>query len=211
MAKSTSRLVGLKNVMFCAQRAWDQQTEGVYMKHIEDRFQKIVQPILHGHVHSIAPEQKRAIDRMFALWYMRTRYRYLEAQEIQLNGVSGSALTIIEQENLEKNGYLYVKSGGKMPARQLNGVRLQQRISDYARQLAVVTGWGVIHAQSGAFIVPDVPVQATIPLSPKLALIASQPDGMIDESNVARINSGLKAGCREYYFSRDISKCRFSD
>ncbi|MBK5124402.1 hypothetical protein IQ288_31710 [Burkholderia sp. R-69980] len=93
MAEGKSRRVKPKNVVFCAERAWDQRTEGVVMKQIEDEFQDIVQPILRGQVHSVAPEQKRAIDSMFALWYMRARHRYLEAQEIQLNGVSGSVLT----------------------------------------------------------------------------------------------------------------------
>lgn len=134
MTKGKSRQVGVENVMFCAQRAWDQHTEGVTMKRIENRFQDIVQPILRGHVHSVAPAQKCAVDRMFALWYMRSRHRNLEAQEIQLNGVSGSDLTM--------NNYVYIRSGGKIPARQFNGMRLQQRISDYARDLGVLTGWG---------------------------------------------------------------------
>jgi hypothetical protein len=207
MRKDNARLVGTKNVIFCAQRAWDQPTEGIYMKRIEDRFQEIVQPILRGKVNTIAPEQKRAIDTMFALWYMRTRFRYLDAEEVQLNGISGSALTAAQEENLEMNGYMFVRNGGKMPARQLNALELRQRIDRYVLDLAVLPAWGVTHAQSGEFIVPDVPVGAIIPLSPKLALVASQPDGTIVEADVAVINSGLKAGSREYYFSRDLSKC----
>ncbi len=212
MTKGKSRQVGIKNAMFCAERAWDQHTESIFMKHIEDKFQEIVQPILRGRVHSIAPEQKRAIDRMFALWYMRARHRNLEAQEIQLNNVSGNALTKTQEENLEMNNYVYVRSGGKMPARQFNGIRLQQLINNYTREdLAAITGWGVIHVQSGEFIVPDVPEHTIIPLSPQLILAASHPDGTAPESNVAVINSALRSGCREYYFSRDLSKCRFAD
>ncbi|WP_165988057.1 hypothetical protein [Caballeronia sp. SBC1] len=142
MSEGKSRRVKPKNVVFCAERAWDQRTEGVLMKQIEDEFQDIVQPILRGQAHSIAPEQKHAIDRMFALWYMRSRHRNLEAQEIQLNSVSGSALTKTEEENLEMNNYMYIRPGGKMPARQFNGMRLQQLINDYTRDLDVLTGWG---------------------------------------------------------------------
>jgi hypothetical protein len=199
-----------KDIFFCAQRAWDERTEA-FMKHIEDKFQKIVQPIIAGRVNTIAPGQKPAIDSMFALWFMRTRYRRLDAQEIQLFGVlGGDVFTKTEEENLEKNGYLFARMGGKVPARQLNGVQLQMRVSHYARDLAALTGWGVIHAQSGEFIVPDVPTHTIIPLSPKLALAASSPDGIILEQNLAEINSALKAGSREYYFSRDLSKCPFS-
>lgn len=46
--------------IFCAMRAWDQPTE-MHMKHIEDRFQAIVRPILHGKVNSIAERKQRAL------------------------------------------------------------------------------------------------------------------------------------------------------
>ncbi|HET6239460.1 MAG TPA: hypothetical protein VFE41_31580 [Acetobacteraceae bacterium] len=63
------------------------------MKQIEDRFQVIANAIIYGHATTISPEQKPAIDKLFALWYMRARYRELDAQEIQLVGVTGSELT----------------------------------------------------------------------------------------------------------------------
>jgi hypothetical protein len=195
--------------IFCAMRAWDQPTE-THMKHIEDRFQAIVRPILHGKINSITASQKRDIDSMFALWYVRTRYRRLDAQEVQLGGVEGNELTLAEEENLEKNGYLFARAGGKMPARQLNGVQLRKRMADYARDLAAIDGWGVIHAQRGEFIVPDIPVHTIIPLSPRLALVAPAPDGTILEANVAEINTAVRAGCREYYFARDLSMCPFA-
>ena len=208
--RSKTRLARPKDMLFCAQRAWDQRAEAGYMKHIEDEFQKIVQPIISGQVNTLTPEQKPAIDSMFALWFMRTRYRRLDAQEIQLFGIHGDDLTKTQEENLESNGYVFARMGGKMPARQLNGVQLQMRIGQYARDLAGLTGWGVIHVQSGEFIVPDVPSHTIIPLTPKLALVASVPDGFVLEQNLAEVNSALKASSREYYFSRDLSKCPFS-
>ncbi|MDO1722071.1 hypothetical protein Q2317_26130, partial [Escherichia coli] len=77
---------------------------------------------------------------MFALWYMRTRYRRLDAQEVQLGGIEGNELPLAEEESLEKNGYLFARAGGKMPARQLNGVQLRKRMADYAGDLAAVDG-----------------------------------------------------------------------
>jgi hypothetical protein len=83
------------------------------------------------------------------------------------------------------------------------------RIDDYAWQLAAgVTRWGVISAQSGEFIVPDVPSYTIIPLSPRLALVGSAPDGVIVEQNLAEIN-GATAASQEYFFARDFSKCPF--
>ncbi len=209
MLRSKLRHAGPDDPIFCAMRAWDQPTE-MHMKHIEDRFQSIVRPLLHGATDSIAASHKRDIDSMFALWYMRARYRRLDMQTIQLSAVSGNALTLAEEENLEKNGYLFVREGGAVPARQLNGLQLRMRIAGYADDLAAIGGWGVVHAQSGEFVVPDVPVHTIIPISPRLALVAPAPDGVILEANLAEINSAVRRGCREYYFGRDLSMCPFA-
>jgi hypothetical protein len=195
------------NPLFCARRAWDERAEAGYMKRIEDEFQAIVAPIIDGRVGTIAREHKPAVDRMYALWYMRARYRDLEEQEIQLNGIAGDVLTKEQEENLEKNGYMFARKGGTMPARQLNGVQMQMRIDAYARQLAAeVTGWGVISAQSGEFVVPDVPPHTIIPLSPHLALVGSIRDGVIVEQNLAEINRAARAASQEYFFARDLTK-----
>jgi hypothetical protein len=88
------------------------------------------------------------------------------------------------------------------------------RVSGYTRDLAAaLSGWGVVHAQAGEFIVTDVPTlkMATfIPLSPPLALIGAVPDRDVAEETVAEINSVLRAGSQEYYFAHDLSKCPFS-
>jgi hypothetical protein len=97
-----------------------------------------------------------------------------------------------------------------MPARQLNGLQIQMRIDSYALDLASrVTRWGVISAQSGEFIVPDVPLHGIIPLTPRLALVQSTPDGMIDERNVAEINRAMRTTSQDYFFARDFSCCPF--
>lgn len=199
------------NSIFYADRAWDQRAESGYMKRIEDDFQRLVAPIVDGKVQTIPTEAKAAIDGFFALWYMRSRYREIESQEIELNGIFGGNLTKEQEENLEKNGYTFVRNSGKMPARQLNGVELQMRTGNYARDLASsVTRWGVIAAQSGEFVVPDVPSHGIIPLAPRLALVQSAPDGMITERNLAEINLAMRATSQDYFFARDFSSCPFS-
>ncbi len=80
----------------------------------------------------------------------------------------------------------------------------------YALDLAAgETRWGVISAQSGEFIVPDVPLHGIIPLTPRLALVQSAPDGMIVERNVAEINRAMRVTSRDYVFARDFSSCPF--
>lgn len=91
----------------------------------------------------------------------------------------------------------HVGVDGKVPARQLNGVQLQMRVRHYARDLAALTGWGGIHALPGEFIVPDVPSHTIIPLTPKLALVASVPDGFVLEQNLAEVNSAVRASSCE--------------
>lgn len=189
-------------------RAWDQPTE-MHMKHIEDRFQAIVRLILHDKVNSIAASQKRHIDSMFALWYMRTRYRRLDAQEVQLGGMEGNELTLAEEESLEKNGYLFARG------RKNAGPSTQRRAvaQAYGRLCARPCRRRQMGRHSRAeweFIVPDIPVHTIIPLSPRLALVAPAPDGTILEANVAEINTTIRAGCLEYYFARDLSMSPFA-
>ena len=109
----------------------------------EAEFQQIVDPIVDGKTDTLAPERKAASDRIWALWHRRSRYRELELQEVQLNGNVGNDLTKEQEENLEKNGYMFARKSGIMPAPQLNGLELQLQIDNYARDLAAgATRWG---------------------------------------------------------------------
>jgi hypothetical protein len=205
-----SKTIRLKpdNPIFCAARAWNESTEAGFMKRIEDAFQRAVDPIVAGATDTIAAEDKGIIDRSYALWHMRARFRVLESEVVALNGLIGSMLTKAQEENLEKNGYIFARKDGTMPARHLNGVQLRMRVDHFALELAnTVTRWGVITPQSGEFIVPDVPSHGIIPLSPKLALAKSSPDGMIRESNLAEINRSLRDLSEAYYFARDLAAC----
>jgi hypothetical protein len=135
------------------------------------------------------PEKRCRTDAMFALWVMRTRFRGLAAQELQLVGVPGYDITKAREEHLESADRVFVRKGGKVPTRQINGAQLRMRMSGYTRDLAAaLSGWGIVHAQAGEFIVPDVPTlkMATfIPLSPTLALVGAVPDGDVVEETVA--------------------------
>jgi hypothetical protein len=199
-----------ENSVFLAYRAWDQRAESGYMKRIEDEFQNVVVPIIDGKVQAVAPEARAFIDRMYALWYTRSRQREIEAAEIQLNVSPGNDYTKEQEENLEKNGYLFVRKSGGMPGRQVNGVELEMRANHLAHALSTsVTRWGVISTQSGEFIVPDVPWHGVIPLTPRLALVQSAPDGMITERNLAEINLAMRSLSQGYFFARDLSICPF--
>jgi len=196
-----------RDKLFCARRAWDQRAETGYMKRIEDEFQTVAKVIIEGQTTLSTPEQRQAVEGLFALWYMRGRYRELAAQEITLNGIEGDDLTKEQEENLEAKGYLFSRRGGRIPARQLNGLWLQRRIDGYRGDLSSIGRWGVITPESGEFLVADVPSHGILPLTPKLALVASSPDGMISVENLALLNRASIADSQYYFFARDLSAC----
>jgi hypothetical protein len=197
------------NVIFCADRAWDQRTER-QMTIIEDKFQSLIAPVVTGLSRTIPQDQREVIDQMYALWFMRPRYRELTQQEIHLQGGVGSKLTKEQEENLETNGYLFAREGGTMPARQLNGLQIMVRVYGYAKDLEKsITRWGVIETQAGEFIVPDVPFHTILPVTPRLALVNLEQDGHITEQNLAQLNQAMKAGSQSYFFARDLSNCPF--
>jgi hypothetical protein len=199
-AKSTDPL-------FCAVRAWDQRAEAGYMKEIEDRFQILADAVIGGQGAITAAEDREVIERFFALWYMRARFHELPEQEVKLNGIKGDRLTKEQEETLEAKGYMFARSGGLMPARQLNGMWLQSQIDGYARDLASVERWGVIQPQSGEFIVTDTPLHMIIPLTPGLAIVGNAPNGTILRGNLAELNRVIVAGSQRYFLARDLTDC----
>jgi hypothetical protein len=189
-------------MIFCAKRAWDQRVETGYMKHIEDAFQALASKIIEGTASTISSTENVIINEFYALWYTRARYRNPDTQEIQLNKVTGENLTKDQEEFLEKKGILFIREGGRIPARQMNGIQIQRWIDAYTSESLSSVKWGIIRAQEGQFIVPDVSSHTIIPLNPTLCL-ADSPGGTILKQNVAEINRSLVAASQEYFFAKD--------
>jgi hypothetical protein len=207
LVRNLLRQANTKEKLFCARRAWDQRAESGYMKSIENQFQALVDMITTESIDAVPAAQKEVVDRFYALWYMRARYRELPDQELQLNGLAGDDLTKEQEEVLERKHTFFIRSGGKAPARQLNGLVLQRRIDDYTRDLSAIVRWGIVRPIAGEFIVPDVPTRTIIPLTPQIALAASVDDGLLTEANLAEINKVTIDGCEEYYFARTFDAC----
>jgi hypothetical protein len=208
LARSKARLAKPDDAIFCARRAWDQPAERG-MKKIEDAFQHVASQVIEGVLSEIGESEKGVVDRFYALWHMRARHRTLPSQDIKLDGVTGGGgLTRDQEENLEINGYSFMRDG-KFVARQVNGIQLQMRSRRYANELQRETRWGIIRAQSGEFVVPDVPARLIIPLTPHLCLISCGTTRTILQSNVAEINRIVRAESQEYFFARDFASCPF--
>jgi len=195
-----------KNKIFCAMRAWSEREESGFMKDIEIKFQTIAKAVITGTVSIIGDAENHAISNFFALWYMRARYRNLPEQELQANEISGSDLADDQEELLESRGVIFLNKDGKFLYRQLNGIVLQEKVGSYTNELSSIK-WGVIKAQEGEFVVPDVPNHTIIPLTPTICFAGNAPHGTIVKSNVAEINGALQSCSQNYFFARDLSKC----
>jgi hypothetical protein len=71
--------------------------------------------------------------------------------------------------------------------------------------------WGIVRAQEGQFVVPDLPVTTIIPLEPTLSLWGTTENviehGAILKNNVTDINRHLCANSKNYYFANDLRLC----
>ena len=196
------------DAIFCARRAWDQRAER-YMKKIEDEFQILAAKVIEGVLTEIGEAENGVFNRFYALWYFRARRRNLPEQEIGLDGVTGGGgLNRDQEENLEIQGYTFVRDG-KFLGRHINGLQLQVLINGYANKWRDEHEWGIIRAETGEFVVPDVPTRSMIPLTPHLCLISGGVTGTILQSNVAEINRIVRAASHEYFFARDFASCPF--
>jgi hypothetical protein len=193
--------------IFGAKRAWDHRAERGYMKSIEDAFQALAVKIIGGVVLEIDDANKRAVNDFYALWYARSWHRHLPQQEIQMKGVTGGGLTMDQEEMLEKNFTGFSRAGGKIPARQMNGLQIQIMIDHHLSGPLMTSKWGIIRAHEGEFVVPDVPEHTIVPLTPMLCLMAPAPNGTVLKDNVAVINRAIMATSQAYFFARDLSKC----
>ncbi|MEH2478701.1 hypothetical protein V1282_002058 [Nitrobacteraceae bacterium AZCC 2146] len=194
--------------IFCAKRAWHESVETGMFKRIEDRFQTLADFILERGISAVTQEQAVTISDFYALWYMRARRRSLSSRTIKLIGIhGGGGLSLDQEEMLEKNGYVFARNDGEMPARHINGVRLQMHIQRYARQIIDNSQWGVVQSIEGEFIVPDRPEQTVIPLAPDIAMVSPAPCCLIRRDDLVKINQFSATNAVDYLFARSLSKC----
>ena len=122
---------------------------------------------------------------------------------MQLKGITGSKLSKDEEERLENLGYMFVREGGRAPARQLTGIQLHMKVMrDPVRD--VMTKWGVIQTKFGEFVLPDTPSHGFIPIAPRVMLAANQDNGTILKPNLIRINLAFLAYTSRFFLAHSI-------
>ncbi|WP_206360330.1 hypothetical protein, partial [Pseudomonas viridiflava] len=99
------------NPIFCAQRVWDQKTEGAVSRRIEDNFQMLVYAIERGTVTTIGIWEKRTVEQFFSLWRTRQKFRLEGLEDVRLHNVESESLTKAQQEAIESKHAMYVSDG----------------------------------------------------------------------------------------------------
>jgi hypothetical protein len=205
--RSKSWLAKPDNQIFCAKRKWHQGAEAGYMQSFEGQFQALASQIIAGQVTAIGAPEKGIVDAFFALWMARAELKESEDREIKSSLVIGSELTKAQEENLESNGYIFVRKGGELPSRMAHGMAIWVKVRQYVHDLSGVR-WSILSADPGQFLVPDHPTRRMlIPLAPTLCLCSGGQSGRINAQNLAEINRVSKETSVEYYFAQDLAQC----
>lgn len=198
--------VSSTNSLFCAKRVWDQGTEAGVGKDIEDRFQALVDSILTGYTRVIGYFEKTVVEDFFSLWRTRHKLRAEGLEDFKLEGIEGDSLTKDEQEILERKHIMFCREG-VMPGRFAARMHVFGYMNTFRNDNQHMQ-WGIICAGEGEFIVPDCfQDMMIVPVSPKLMIVADQPNSTLTRNEVAVINQTAIDRSTDYYFARNLSAC----
>lgn len=101
------------NPVFCATRAWDQKSERLLFKNVEDRFHSQLDFILR----TGAVSDHWSVTEYLLMWQFRSCWAYRLRHEIELRAIESNGLTKDQEERLERVGVVYTRKGGTVPDR----------------------------------------------------------------------------------------------
>lgn len=202
------RFAGPADKIFCARRAWDERAEKGYGKHIEDKFQTVVDRFLQGNSPMFS-EENLAITEFYGLWNVRHVWSKVPMEDTPIKGVKelSVSLTLDDQERLEKEQISYLTDELAIPSRQMRGISIQMNIDNVVEKMAG-TKWGILHASEGEFIVPDnFLARRIIPINPSVCFVADHESGTLNRNDVGLINALAIKSAEKYFFARDLNNC----
>ncbi len=207
VGEGTARKYSPGSKIFCAKRAWDQRSEIGYMKDIEDEFQNLAKEIDCG-LDCLTPLQHLAATRFFALWSLRAQIEYSPIPDQPVRGgIRGEPWTKDQQERLEKQGAIYIRSDQTMPGRFAAGWQVLMGIDAVTAQFDG-RAWRIVKADEGEFVCPDSFGQlAALPVTPTVSLHLGHQDSTISKREVAMWNCLARQLARRYIFARDFAAC----
>lgn len=186
------------NPCFCVKRKWDQRTESCLMKKIEDAFQE---EIVKNK--SFDERGHKVISQYFFLLVARKNLG--NEGDTKLFGVSERNLSIEEQENLERKGYIYLLEGGVIKERFTNSLNILRDIDCLTIKNENLK-WGLITTETGEFIMPDnLGSWFMFPISPKKCFVGGCFDANINSyRKIADINNSFVKESKEFFFGKDM-------
>jgi hypothetical protein len=152
-------------------------------------------------------QEHASISRFFVLWYLRASRRKQPEPDQLLRGIVGESFSKDDEELLEKHLISFARKDATVPGRMMLALKIQMWIDRLMAQYFKGREWGILKAQTGNFIIPDISLSAVIPVSPNLLLMGDRKSAVISQSEVSFINAQLVGFAAEYLIARDFQKC----
>lgn len=196
-----------KDNIFVAKRVWDQYTETVGMRELEDKFQAIAISVIENPDRPLNKQDSAAVTSFYGLWIARSVARTAPLCDplIECLTVERRELSQIEQDQLEASGLIYYGPDG-FSDQQMKGSMIKDLISFWRRHLRGRV-WSPLRAEAGEIVVPDATSHAWIPLTPTIFLMPTEVGREMFCVDVTQLNVRSVTEAKEYYFAHDLNKC----
>lgn len=200
--------IDASNMLFCANRVWDQRAEGGFGARIEGDFQSLAERLISGDTRWLEVNH-RLITQFHALWEGRARYADDPVPSLKFAGHLGEQdLTKDLKERLEAHHTFFIDEENSLPSRQATGLHIEVGIMMAMRTREKLT-WRLCRPSPGAgeFLVPDTPSSFYIPLTPTLALLGASNVDVAYPNAMKVINLMALAHSRRFVIAHDLSRC----
>ena len=190
--------------VFCAHWVWDQRAESGFMREVEDAYQALAAEIAQGRiVRRLRTGENNAVTEMYALWWVRSKWRGAPVEDQPLKNVIELAheFSQDEREHMEKLGVSVVRPDLKLEGRHIASGVLQLNFFELRNTLKRQR-WAVLKSASAEFVVPDASDERVLPVTPQVCLVAGEGYRIAQESRVAAMNAEAIRGSERYFFSR---------
>ncbi len=194
--------------VFWVERAWDQPSEDLYKRTIEDPFQALTDQIVAGK-RRFDPTDRRLVTNFLWLWQLRFRLQHSPQPAVKSRiDLKQVPLSQAQQDRLEKNGLYFAVDNG-FSAQQAAGLRMRVDLIELNRRCpAESVPWTVVTSTGKEFLVPDTTGEhRAIPVTPHHLLYPGLVGTAANDADVVKVNKAHIASARSYYFARDFGRC----
>ncbi|MGG6429434.1 hypothetical protein ACQ5TV_05565 [Acetobacter ghanensis] len=208
--KNLHRLsLGPKSEIFCAMRQWDQKSESIIGKSIEDRFSQLVTNIIENPFYSITDNDNKTINSFYALITARQNCKYKPHMDFKTpSGIEKSHnIDKVTQEKIESKNAFFLRETG-FPSRFFNGFSIQRNIDYFTIHFGKLR-WDICHLSHGEIVVPEMIDFFFIPISPNIFLTPAPSAKILNLTDCIALNQCINTLCQRssYFFARDLTKC----